>query len=64
MQGEYTFPRLPASLTFGLVNATNADNVSGYFFEPDGNETPDDFTIAKEVGMPIFVYIGFKVMFK
>ncbi len=63
LQGEYQLPRIPAALTFGVVNATNAENVSGYYFEPDGNETPEHFVIAKEVGLPFFPYIGFKLQF-
>ncbi len=65
VQGQYDlrFFGHDAALTFGVINATNAENVSGYYFEPDGNETPDNFSIAKEVGMPAFAYVGFKVHF-
>jgi len=52
-----------AALTFAIINALNSDNVSGYYFLPDGNETADSFKIEQEEGIGIFPSIGFEVSF-
>lgn len=52
-----------AALTFAIINALNSENVSGYYFLPDGNETASDFNIEQEEGIGIFPSIGFEVTF-
>lgn len=52
-----------AAWTFALINALAQENVSGYYFKPDGTETPDNFTIEKEKGIGIFPSIGFELTF-
>lgn len=52
-----------AALTFALINALGNENISGYYFKPDGNETPDNFDITSEEGVGIFPSIGFEVTF-
>ncbi len=65
LQVEYNTSLFGSAATyeFGVINATNHENVTGYYFEPDGNETPDNFQIAKEVGMGAFPYIGMTLVF-
>jgi hypothetical protein len=52
-----------AALTFALINSLGSENISGYYFEPDGKETPDDFEIASEGSIGIFPSIGFELTF-
>lgn len=52
-----------AQWTFALLNATGSDNISGYYFAPDGNETIDNYNIEGEEGMSMFPSIGFKMSF-
>jgi outer membrane receptor protein involved in Fe transport len=52
-----------AALTFALINALGNENVSGYYFKPDGQETPNNFEIASEEGIGIFPSIGFELTF-
>ncbi|WP_286269808.1 TonB-dependent receptor [Thalassotalea hakodatensis] len=52
-----------AQWTFALLNATNSDNFSGYYYAPDGNETLTDYNIEGEEGMGMFPSIGLKMTF-
>ena len=52
-----------AALTFALINVLGSENISGYYFKPDGKETPDNFEIAGEEGIGIFPSIGFELTF-
>ncbi|MBT0586133.1 TonB-dependent receptor plug domain-containing protein [Alteromonas oceanisediminis] len=60
---KFQFYQQEAAVTFAVLNALGAENVSGYFFKPDGNETPDDFVIAKELGLEPFPSIGLELTF-
>lgn len=52
-----------AEWTFALLNATGSDNISGYYYAPDGNETLTDYNIEGEEGMAPFPSIGIKIQF-
>jgi outer membrane receptor protein involved in Fe transport len=52
-----------AEWTFALLNATGSENISGYYYAPDGNETKTDYIIEGEEGMETFPSIGLKVQF-
>jgi len=52
-----------AEWTFALLNATGSENISGYYYAPDGNETKTDYIIEGEEGMGSFPSIGLKVQF-
>ncbi|WP_158965958.1 TonB-dependent siderophore receptor [Paraglaciecola sp. L3A3] len=65
LQAKYSYQIMgkPAALTFAVINALANSNVSGYYYKPDGTETPDNFTVASEEGMGIFPSIGFEATF-
>ncbi|TQV87914.1 TonB-dependent receptor [Aliikangiella coralliicola] len=65
LQAEYKFLlwKMEAAWTFAIINALNHENVEGYYYAPDGNETIDNFKIAKEEGIGMFPAIGFKLHF-
>lgn len=52
-----------AQWTFAILNATGNDNISGYYYAPDGSETLTDYKIEGEEGMGMFPSIGLKVQF-
>ncbi|MEW6989243.1 TonB-dependent receptor [Colwelliaceae bacterium 6441] len=52
-----------AQWTFALLNATGSDNISGYYYAPDGNETLTSYTIEGEKGLEMFPSIGLKMQF-
>lgn len=52
-----------AEWNFAILNVTGNRNVSGYYFAPDGNETPDNFIIDAQEGMGSFPAIGLKIHF-
>ena len=60
---QYQLFGKPAAWTFAVINALAQKNVSGYYFLPDGSETPDNFTIESEEGIGIFPSIGFEFTF-
>lgn len=60
---ETTTFGLDSKYMFGLLNATDRENISGFFFKPDGNETPDNFIIEAEEGIGIFPTIGIELSF-
>ena len=49
--------------SFALLNALNNDNISGYYFAPNGKETLSDYKIEGEKGLEMFPSIGLKVQF-
>jgi outer membrane receptor protein involved in Fe transport len=49
--------------TFALLNATGSKNISGYYYAPDGEETPTNYNIEGEEGMGLFPSIGLKIQF-
>lgn len=65
IQANYAFKLYgyESELTLALINATANDNVSGYYFLPDGTETPDKFNIEAEEGIGLFPSIGLQVSF-
>lgn len=65
LQAEYQYQvfGLDAAWTFALINALGHENVEGYHFAPDGNETLEDFVIAEERGIEQFPSVGFKLHF-
>jgi len=52
-----------AEWSFALLNALGSDNISGYYFAPDGEETLTDYKIEGEKGMEMFPSIGLKMQF-
>lgn len=52
-----------AEWTFALLNATGNDNISGYYYAPDGNETLTSYNVEGEEGMGMFPSIGVKIQF-
>lgn len=52
-----------AEWNFAILNALNAENLSGYFYAPDGNETIDNYIIEGEEGMGMFPSIGLTMSF-
>ena len=52
-----------AEWTFALLNATGSENISGYYYAPDGTETLTDYKIEGEEGMEPFPSIGVKIQF-
>jgi len=52
-----------AEWSFALLNALGSDNISGYYFAPDGEETLKDYKIEGEKGMEMFPSIGLKMQF-
>lgn len=65
LQAEYEFQLWgqEAAWTFAIINALNHENVEGYYYAPDGNETLENFRIAKEEGIGMFPAVGFKLHF-
>lgn len=49
--------------SFALLNALGNDNISGYYYAPDGNETLTDYKIEGEEGLAPFPSIGLKMQF-
>lgn len=54
---------LDTELTFAILNATDSANISGYYYEPDDNDSVDNYTITGENGFEVFPSIGIKVTF-
>ncbi|WP_076417061.1 TonB-dependent receptor [Colwellia sp. UCD-KL20] len=52
-----------AEWSFAMLNALGSDNISGYYYAPDGTETLTDYTIEGEKGMEMFPSIGLKMQF-
>jgi outer membrane receptor protein involved in Fe transport len=52
-----------AQWTFAILNALGSDNISGYYYAPDGNETLTSYNIEGEEGMEMFPSIGLKMQF-
>jgi len=52
-----------AEWTFAMLNATGSENISGYYYAPDGSETSDNYKIEGEEGMEMFPSIGLKMSF-
>lgn len=65
LQAEYQYQvfGLDAAWTFAVINALDHQNVEGYYFAPDGNESLEEFVIAEEQGIGMFPAVGFKLHF-
>ncbi len=65
LQANYktTFFGLKSEVNFAIINASNSSNVSGYSYEPNENDTLNNFTIKKDTGMEMFPSIGLTVQF-
>jgi len=65
LQAKYS--RLPYGLdgavTFALLNALGGDNVSGYYYLPDGTESLTNVPIEAEKGLEVFPSIGIELSF-
>lgn len=65
LQANYktTYFGKKAQWSFAILNALGSDNISGYYYAPDGTETLTDYTIEGEKGMEMFPSIGLKIEF-
>ncbi len=65
LQAEYQYELwgLDAAWTFAIINALAHDNIEGYYYAPDGDESLDNYKIAEEKGIGAFPAIGFKLHF-
>lgn len=65
LQAKYS--RLPygldGAITFALLNALGGDNVSGYYYLPDGTESLTNVPIEAEKGLEVFPSIGIELTF-
>ena len=52
-----------AEWTFAVINAMAQENISGYYYDPDKNDTHTDYTISGEEDIGIFPYVGLKMTF-
>ena len=52
-----------AEWTFAILNALNSENISGYYYAPDGTETLTNYKIEGEEGLGMFPSIGLKMTF-
>lgn len=52
-----------AEWTFAVINAMAQENISGYYYDPDENDTHTDYTISGEEDIGIFPYVGLKMTF-
>lgn len=49
--------------TFAIINAMAHENISGYYYDPEDDDTSSDYTVSGEEDIGIFPYIGFKTTF-
>ncbi|WP_395344402.1 TonB-dependent receptor plug domain-containing protein [Ningiella sp. W23] len=65
VEAAYTFTAFSneAIFTMALINATNNENVIGYFYAPDGTESLSNTPIESEDGIGIFPSIGITLNF-
>jgi len=65
LQANYktTYFGKKAQWSFAMLNALASENISGYYYAPDGNETLSDYKIEGEEGMGMFPSIGLKMEF-
>jgi len=52
-----------AQWTFAVINAMAQENISGYYYDPQDNDSPSNYTISGEEDIGIFPYIGLKMSF-
>jgi hypothetical protein len=64
---QVKYSRLPfgldGSITFALLNALAGDNVSGYYYAPDGTESLSNVPVKGEKGLEVFPSIGIELSF-
>jgi hypothetical protein len=46
-----------------VINAMAQENISGYYYDPEDEDTLTDFNISGEEDIGIFPYIGLKMTF-
>ncbi|GBL05206.1 TonB-dependent siderophore receptor [Glaciecola sp. KUL10] len=54
---------LDGSITFALLNALAGDNVSGYYYSPNGSESLTNVPLTAEKGLEVFPSIGIELNF-
>lgn len=52
-----------AQWTWAIINAMAQKNVSGYYYDPQDGDSPDNFTVSGEEDIGIFPYVGLKMTF-
>lgn len=52
-----------AKWTFAVINAMAQENVSGYYYEPEDDDSLTEYNISDDEDMGIFPYIGLKMTF-
>ena len=52
-----------AQWTIAVINAMAQENISGYYYDPEDEDTLTDFNISGEEDIGIFPYIGLKMTF-
>ncbi|MGL1955759.1 MAG: TonB-dependent receptor [Colwellia sp.] len=52
-----------AQWTFAIINAMAQENVSGYYYDPEDDDSTTKYTVSGEEDMGIFPYIGLKMTF-
>lgn len=63
LQANYktTYFGKKAQWSLAILNALGSENISGYYYAPDGNETLTDYKIEGEEGLGMFPSIGLKI---
>ncbi|MCO7224297.1 TonB-dependent siderophore receptor [Pleionea sp. CnH1-48] len=64
-RAEYSFliGGKQASLVFDVLNVLGSKNISGYGYDPQPGDSPQNFLISGEEGIEFFPSIGFKMKF-
>lgn len=52
-----------AQWTFAVINALGQKNVSGYYYKPEDDDSPTNYSVSGEEDIGIFPYIGLKMSF-
>ena len=52
-----------AKWTWAIINAMAQKNVSGYYYDPEDNDTLTEYNISGEEDIGIFPYVGLKMIF-
>jgi outer membrane receptor protein involved in Fe transport len=52
-----------AQWTFAVINAMAHENVSGYYYEPEDDDSPTKYTVSGEEDIGMFPYVGLKMTF-
>ncbi len=60
---QTTYWGYDAKWTMAVINAMAQKNVSGYYYEPEDGDTPNEFNISGEEDIGVFPYVGLKMTF-